>query len=85
LGELVPLCWHLTHGIICFAFHILFCKGLEMMGSDKMCTASCTYVHVQSLCYLYHLLLTWRVTNVNIQKILFSCTLLSTLHLRVMD
>jgi hypothetical protein len=25
-----------------FAFYILFCKGLEMMGSNKICTASCT-------------------------------------------
>jgi hypothetical protein len=33
----------------CFAFYILFCKGLEMMmGSDKNPTASCTYTHVLS-------------------------------------
>jgi hypothetical protein len=36
-----------------FHFNILFCKGLRMMGSDKICTASCTYIHVLSLCHLY--------------------------------
>jgi hypothetical protein len=36
-------------------FYILFCKGLEMMGSDKIHTASCTYVHVLSSCHLYPL------------------------------
>ncbi len=30
--------------ISCFAFYILFCKGLEMMRSDKIHTASHTYV-----------------------------------------
>jgi hypothetical protein len=44
-----------TCGISCFAFYILFCKGLEMMRSDKIHTASCTYVHVLSLCHLYPL------------------------------
>jgi hypothetical protein len=39
--------------IFCFAFYILFCRGLEMMGNDKICTASCTYIHVLSLCHLY--------------------------------
>jgi hypothetical protein len=64
-------------------WYILFCKGLEMMGSDKIHTASCTYIHVLSLCH--PLLVTWRVTNVNFQKILSSCTLLITLHLREMN
>jgi hypothetical protein len=91
-------------GIICFAssylfciLYILFCKGLEMMGSDKIRTASCTYIHdkihtashtyihVLSLCHLYPLPVTWRVTNVNFQKILFLCTPLTTLHLREMN
>jgi hypothetical protein len=26
-----------------------------MMGSDKICTDSCAYVHVLSLCHLYSL------------------------------
>jgi hypothetical protein len=68
--------WHPTScGIIfCFAFYILFCKeGLKMMGSDKIRTASCTYVHVLFLCHLYPLPFTWRITNENFQKILFSC------------
>jgi hypothetical protein len=38
--------------IFCFAFYILFCRGLEMMGNDKICTASCTYIHVTTLCTL---------------------------------
>ena len=68
-----PITWSSTScGIICFAFYILFCKGLEMMGSDKIHTASCTYVHVLSLCHLYPLPVTWRITNENFQKILFS-------------
>jgi hypothetical protein len=72
-----------NHMMLKFGWHYLFCilyffyKGLEMMGSDKIHTASCTYAHVLSLCYLYPLPVTWRVTNVNFQKILFSCTLLS--------
>jgi hypothetical protein len=60
-------------GIIWFAFYILSCKSLEMMGSDKIHTASCTYIHVLSLCHLYPLLVTWRITNENIQMIIFSC------------
>jgi hypothetical protein len=40
-------------GIVCFPFYILFCKGLEMMGSDKIHTASHTYIHVLSVCHLY--------------------------------
>jgi hypothetical protein len=46
--------WHFT----CFVFYILFCKGLEMIKSDKICTASCTNVHVLFLCHLYPLLVT---------------------------
>jgi hypothetical protein len=46
---------HSSCGIICFTFYALFCKGLEMMGSDKICTASCTYVHVLSLCVISNL------------------------------
>jgi hypothetical protein len=37
-------------------FYLLFCKGPQMMGSDKIHTASCTYIHVLSLCHLYPLL-----------------------------
>ncbi len=65
--------WHASCGIICFTFYTLFCKGLEMMGSDKICTTSHTYVHVLSLCHLYPLLVTWKITNENFQNILFSC------------
>jgi hypothetical protein len=56
-----------------FAFYILFCIALKMMGSDKIHTTSCTYVHVLSLCHLYPLQFTWRITNENFQKILFLC------------
>jgi hypothetical protein len=43
-----------------FVSHFIFCfgKGLEMMGSDKIHMASCTYVHVLSLCHLNPLLVT---------------------------
>jgi hypothetical protein len=61
-----PIQWHppfldSLYRITCFAFYILFCKGLEMMGSDKICTTSCIYVHVLSLCHCYALLVTWRI------------------------
>jgi hypothetical protein len=78
-SELIPEGWlntltpplDIPYRIICFAFYILFCKGLEMMGSDKIHTASHTYVHDLSLCHLYPLPVTWRVTIVNFQKIPF--------------
>ncbi len=40
----------LTHAILLTTLHlnILFCKGLEMMGSDKIHTASHAYIHVLS-------------------------------------
>ena len=75
----------IPYGIICFAFYILFCKGLEMMGSDKICTASHTYVHVLSLCHLYSFTGYLKNTNENFQKIPFLCILLTTLHLREMN
>jgi hypothetical protein len=62
----------LTWNCLIYIFH-LYCKGLEMMGSDKICTASCTYSHFLSLWHLYPLPFTWRVTNENFQKILFLC------------
>jgi hypothetical protein len=44
-----PITWSsISCGIICFAFYILFCKCLKMMGSDKIHTASHTYVYVLS-------------------------------------
>jgi hypothetical protein len=59
-----------------FVFHyiyFLFCKGLEMMGSDKICTASHTYIHTYIHTYMFcpyvistPLLVTWRVTNENL-------------------
>jgi hypothetical protein len=81
-GEIDMPHWYLTClitwgpsscGIICFTFYILFCIGLEMMGSDKIHTASHTSVHVLSLCHLYPLPLTSRITNENFQKIFFLC------------
>jgi hypothetical protein len=44
-------------------------------SNDKICTASHTCIHVLSLCHLYPLLFTWRITNEKFQKILFSCNL----------
>jgi hypothetical protein len=47
---------YLMHvALFVFDFIFCFCKDLEMMASDKICTASCTYVHVLSLCHLYAL------------------------------
>jgi hypothetical protein len=46
---------HVELFVLHFTFYILFCKGLEMMGSDKICTASCTHEHVLSLCHPYPL------------------------------
>jgi hypothetical protein len=71
-----------SYGIICFVFYILFCKVLEMMQSDMIHTASCTYIHVLSLCHLYPFTSYLKNTNENFQKILFLCFLLTTLHLR---
>jgi hypothetical protein len=42
------LVWHYLFCILC-----LFCEGsLKLMGSDKIHTASWTYIHVLSLCHL---------------------------------
>ena len=77
---------YLMH-VVLFVFHfnILFCKGLGMMGSDKIHTASRTYIHVLPLCHLYPFTGYLKNTNENFQKILFLCTLLKTLHLREMN
>jgi hypothetical protein len=69
-------------GTICFAFYILFCKGLKMMGSDKINTASSTYIHVLSLCHLYTLLVTWRIQTRTFKRHFSPVILLITLHLR---
>jgi uncharacterized membrane protein len=64
-----PITWcSILCGIFCFAFYILFCKGLQMMGSDKIHTASCTYVHVLSLCHLYALPVTWRIQMITSKR-----------------
>jgi hypothetical protein len=57
----------------------------QKQPADKNCTASHTYIHVLSWCHLYPLPVTGRVTNVNFQKILFLCTLLTTLHVAKRD
>jgi hypothetical protein len=60
-GEIDASHWYLTAQshevqpcVTIFVLHLIFCfcRGLKMMGSDKICTASCTYVHVLSLCHL---------------------------------
>jgi hypothetical protein len=73
-----PIQWHppfldILYRITCFAFYILFCKGLEMMGSDKICTTSCIYVHVLSLCHCYALLVTWRIWMRTLRSIIQIC------------
>jgi hypothetical protein len=83
-----PITWSSTScGIICVRFYILLCKGHEMMGSDKICTASCTYVHVLSLCHLYSFTIYLKSHKWELSKDTFaSCaTLLTTLHLREMN
>jgi hypothetical protein len=69
-----------TCGIICFAFYFLFCKGLEMMGSDKICTASCTDVHVLSLCHLYSFTIYLKNHKCELPKGYFSHALFSQLY-----
>jgi hypothetical protein len=69
-------------------FYLLFCKGLKMMGSDKIHTASCTYIHVLSFCHLYTLLVSLleEQPQMRIFKRYFShAILLTTLHLREMN
>ncbi len=51
---------------------------------DKICTASCTYIQVPSLCHLYPLPFTWRITNENFQRYYSHAILLTTLHLKEM-
>jgi hypothetical protein len=63
----------------------LFCNGLEMMGSDKIHTASCTYIHVMSLCHLYPLPVTWRIQMRTFKRNLSRAILLTTLHIREMN
>jgi hypothetical protein len=70
--------------------HIFLMFQFSKTKSMPMLTRSAwphvhTYIHVLSLCYLYPLPVTWRVTNVNFQKRLFLCTLLTTLHLRELN
>jgi hypothetical protein len=54
-------------------------EALEV--TDKICTALCTYIHVLSLCHLYPLLFTWRITNENFQKIPFLMQFMSQLYI----
>jgi hypothetical protein len=69
---------YISCGIVHFILYIMFHKGLEM-GSDKIHAASCTYVHFLSLCHLYPLKFTWRITNENFQKIPFLAKFFSQL------
>jgi hypothetical protein len=57
----------------------------QLWNADKIHTASHMYVQILSLCHSTPLQFTWRVTNVNFQRILFLCTLLTTFHLREMN
>jgi hypothetical protein len=76
-----PITWSsISCGIICFAFYILFCKGLKMMGSDKILTASCTYIHVLSLCHLYSFTSYLKSHKCELPKRYFSHALFSQLH-----
>jgi hypothetical protein len=55
LSNVMKKCPQLTQSDCLFCIYTQFCEGVEMMGSDKICTASCNYVHVLSLCHLYTL------------------------------
>jgi hypothetical protein len=84
-GKLDMSYWHLTHPtpwlsmyIICFAFYILSCKSLKMMESDKIPSASCTYIHVLSLCHLYPLPVTWRLQMRTFKRYFSRAILLTT-------
>jgi hypothetical protein len=57
------------------------------MGSDKICTASCTYVHVLSLFHLYPFTIYLKSDKWELSKDTFAshATLLATLHLREMN
>jgi hypothetical protein len=74
---------HVTLSVLHFIF--CFCKGLKMMGSDKIHTASHTYVHVLSLCHLYPLWVTWRIQMRTFKRYFSHVILLTTLHLREMN
>ncbi len=67
--------WSSSH-VALLVMHLIFCfcKDLKLMGSDKICTASCTYIHILSLCHLYPLPVSYlKNRNENFQKTLFSC------------
>jgi hypothetical protein len=70
-----------------FVLHLIFCfcQGLKMMGSDKIHTASCTYVHFLSLCHLYPWLVTWRIQMRTFKRYLSHAIILTTLHLKEMN
>jgi hypothetical protein len=78
----------MTH-VSLFVIHFIICfvKVSAWWGVIRLCTASCTYIHVLSLCHLYPFtgLVTWRVTNANFPKMLFACILLTTFQLREMN
>jgi hypothetical protein len=44
-----------------------------------------TYKHVLPLCHLYSLPVTWRIQMRTFERYLFSCIILTTLHLREMN
>jgi hypothetical protein len=49
--------------------------------ADKIRTASCTYIHVLSLCHLYPLPVTWRIQMRTFKRYFSRAVLLTTLHL----
>ncbi len=65
----------IPYGIICFAFF----KRPRDDGEWQDHTASCTYVHVLSLCDLYPLLVTWRIQMRTFKRFFSHAVLLTTL------
>jgi hypothetical protein len=59
------------HSLFLCTWFAAFIRLIAFSLNDKICTASCTYIHVLSLCCLYPLPLTWRFTKENFQKIPF--------------
>ncbi len=57
----------------------------HQIWDDKIRTASCTYIHVLSLCHLYPLLVTWRIQMKTFKRYFSHAIFLTTLHLREMN
>jgi hypothetical protein len=69
-------------GIVCFPFYMCFVKASIWWGVTRSAQPHILTYMFSPYVISTPLLVTWKVTNVNFQKICFSCTLLTALHLR---